>query len=311
MAVIPFGLRAQIKIDSNGRVGLHTSSTSVGTDVLVNGNMKFINPYGTVLSIGSDYSHPLLTPGTATYGRVGTQSKPFSEAWAYHMHGYILYTEYTTVHASDQRLKENFRGIDNPMEKILLMNGRKYDYIPDKFDTIGTESEKKKRSAIKKDKLGFVAQELKEALPEAVVYEEEQDRYYVDYNAVIPVLVEAMKEQQNTIEELTARIEKLEGNAVKEKSASLDETTKASLAQNIPNPFNTTTTINMFLPETISSAKLYIYNMQGGQVKSFDIISRGNTSATIEGYTLDAGIYLYTLIANGKEVDTKKMILTK
>ncbi len=32
---------------------------------------------------------------------------------------------------------------------------------------------------------------------------------------------------------------------------------------------------------------------------------------TIDGYTLDAGMYLYSLIADGKEVDTKKMILTK
>jgi hypothetical protein len=33
--------------------------------------------------------------------------------------------------------------------------------------------------------------------------------------------------------------------------------------------------------------------------------------STIEGHTLKAGMYLYTLIADGKEVDTKKMILTK
>jgi len=51
--------------------------------------------------------------------------------------------------------------------------------------------------------------------------------------------------------------------------------------------------------------------MQGVQIKSFDIIERGATSVTIEGYTLQAGMYLYTLIADGKEVDTKKMILTK
>jgi len=32
---------------------------------------------------------------------------------------------------------------------------------------------------------------------------------------------------------------------------------------------------------------------------------------TIEGCSINAGMYLYTLIADGKEVDTKKMILTK
>lgn len=36
-----------------------------------------------------------------------------------------------------------------------------------------------------------------------------------------------------------------------------------------------------------------------------------DTAVTIEGHTLQAGMYLFTLIADGKEVDTKKMILIK
>jgi hypothetical protein len=67
----------------------------------------------------------------------------------------------------------------------------------------------------------------------------------------------------------------------------------------------------MYLPSTVSKAMLYLYNMQGEQIKSFDINERGNTLVTIEGYPLKAGMYLYTLVADGKEVDTKKMILTK
>ena len=83
------------------------------------------------------------------------------------------------------------------------------------------------------------------------------------------------------------------------------------LEQNIPNPFSDNTRIDMYLPESVSNATLYIYNMQGKQIKTFNIQERGNTSVTINGYTLDAGMYLYTLIADGKEVDTIKMILTK
>ncbi len=51
--------------------------------------------------------------------------------------------------------------------------------------------------------------------------------------------------------------------------------------------------------------------MRGSQVKSFNINERGNASITIEGNSLEAGMYLYTLIVDGKEVNTKKMILTK
>lgn len=54
-----------------------------------------------------------------------------------------------------------------------------------------------------------------------------------------------------------------------------------------------------------------ILNMQGVKIDQFNISERENTFITIEGYSLKAGMYLYTLIADGKEVDTKKMILTK
>ena len=83
----------------------------------------------------------------------------------------------------------------------------------------------------------------------------------------------------------------------------------ATLAQNVPIPFGTTTRIGIFLPQTVSNARLYVYNMQGAQIRSFNINDRGNTHVTIEGYSLEAGMYLYTLVADGKEVDTKKMIL--
>ncbi|MCF8360541.1 MAG: T9SS type A sorting domain-containing protein, partial [Prolixibacteraceae bacterium] len=146
-------------------------------------------------------------------------------------------------------------------------------------------------------------------LPEVVVYDDTADVYAIDYSKVVPVLVEAIKE-------LSAKVNELQ-NKSRLKSASINtvntsaETKEASLQQNVPNPFSATTTINMYLPSTVSKAMLYLYNMQGEQIKSFDINERGNTSVTIESYTLKAGMYLYTLIADGKEVDTKKMILTE
>jgi len=214
-----------------------------------------------------------------------------------------------TLLTSDLRLKENFREIDQPLEKILRLTGKKYDYIPDDSDQNGSDREKQAKTERKKDQLGFVAQEVIGVIPEAVYYEEEADLYYINYDAIIPVIVEALKE-------LTAEMDELK-NGGSMKSASLgtetitDETKEASLGQNVPNPFSTTTRIDVYLPTTASKAKLYLYNMQGEQIKSFNITERGNTSVTIEGYSLKAGMYLYALIADGKEVDTKKMILTK
>ena len=222
----------------------------------------------------------------------------------------------TTYIGSDKRIKENFRNIESPLSKILKMEGWEYDLIPDSFDYVGTEEVQKEKAEIKKNRLGFVAQEIKEILPEAVHYDNKYDKYYIEYTAIIPVIVEAMKEQQVTIENLTTKIETQETEiaALKksntEKSATI-EGEAAILKQNIPNPFTTNTRIEMYLPASVSRATLYVYNMQGEQIKQIAVNERESTVVTIEGHSLKAGMYLYTLIADGKEVDTKKMILTK
>ena len=83
------------------------------------------------------------------------------------------------------------------------------------------------------------------------------------------------------------------------------------LFQNTPNPFTQNTTIAMLIPDEVANATLYVYDMQGTQKKSIPVNSRGNTSVTISGGEFIAGMYMYTLIADGKAIDTKQMILTK
>ena len=50
--------------------------------------------------------------------------------------------------------------------------------------------------------------------------------------------------------------------------------------------------------------------MQGAQLRRIIINDKGNQSITIQGSEFSAGMYMYTLIIDGKEIDTKKMILT-
>ncbi|HBI81495.1 MAG TPA: hypothetical protein DDY04_06050 [Bacteroidales bacterium] len=85
----------------------------------------------------------------------------------------------------------------------------------------------------------------------------------------------------------------------------------ATLEQNTPNPFTQKTEIRFFIPEAFSHAMIYIYNMRGMQIKSISIPEKGYGTITINGSDLQAGMYLYTLIVDGKEVDTKRMILTQ
>ena len=83
------------------------------------------------------------------------------------------------------------------------------------------------------------------------------------------------------------------------------------LYQNVPNPFNTTTIINAVVPEGVQQAKIMVYNLQGLELENYDINSRGKVTVEISASHFPAGMYLYALFADGRVVDTKKMILTK
>jgi hypothetical protein len=85
----------------------------------------------------------------------------------------------------------------------------------------------------------------------------------------------------------------------------------ATLSQNAPNPFSQNTTIGYYLPASVKNAVIYVYNLQGIQISSIQVNDRGNGSVVIYGNSLPSGMYVYTLITDGKVVDTKSMILTK
>jgi hypothetical protein len=67
-----------------------------------------------------------------------------------------------------------------------------------------------KDGADREKKIGFLAQELRKVIPEVVVGDESRENLAVNYIELIPVLVNAIKEQQHQIEELNKRIKALE-----------------------------------------------------------------------------------------------------
>ena len=79
--------------------------------------------------------------------------------------------------------------------------------------------------------------------------------------------------------------------------------------QNKPNPFNQNTIIEYEIPVNAVKGQLLIFDMQGTQLKKYDNLVKGKNSITINGNELGAGMFLYSLILDGNEVDTKRMIL--
>lgn len=167
------------------------------------------------------------------------------------------------------------------------------------------------------DKLhyGLLAQEVKNVFP-SLVHEDAEGYLSVNYIELIPLLIQAINTQQQQIADLQAQIANSEDENVRQlriasKQSETSFTEQAVLYQNNPNPFSVETQIKYLLPQSTENATLYVYNMNGLQLAEYPISSFGEGSVVVSAGSLQAGIYLYSLIADGQVIDTKRMILTK
>ena len=120
---------------------------------------------------------------------------------------------------------------------------------------------------------------------------------------------EAMKAENK---ELKSRLDKIEQTlALNAQTSSSFILSDARLEQNAPNPFNQNTMINYSLPEKAGNAVINITDMNGKVIKTVALTEKGKGQLVLEAGQLAAGTYRYSLIVNGKLLDTKKMVLTK
>ncbi len=241
----------------------------------------------------------------------------------------------SVVLTSDERLKDNIMDLSNSLSKLDQLRTVTYNYkMPTVvgLQKVQTNSETDNNST-KKPKFvpkadtsgrihyGFLAQDVQKTFPD-LVYKDSAGLFSVDYIGMIPLLVDALRDQKNQLDEQAKQIAYLTDLVTKSSSGpkkvaastGINETdilTYPVLDQNIPNPFNNSTIIGYYLPTTITNASIYVYDMNGVQLKSYSINQRGKGNITVQGSELIAGMYLYTLIADGKVIDTKRMILTK
>lgn len=141
-----------------------------------------------------------------------------------------------------------------------------------------------------------------------------------ELTATIQKLNNLVLDQSTLIKDQNKKIKELEVELINLKESSKttsNETTfvgkeQIKLLQNIPNPFSQETMIEMSLPNEVKDAKIIVYDLKGTELKSFDVNSRGlRARIIIKGNELEAGMYIYALIADSQIMDSKRMILTK
>ncbi|MDP1801156.1 MAG: tail fiber domain-containing protein [Bacteroidota bacterium] len=216
---------------------------------------------------------------------------------------------------SDKRFKKNINIIDGALNKVLKLSGVNYEYNKDEYKPYNFDDGKT---------LGFIAQDLEQVVPE-VVKKDEKGYYSINYTALIPLLVEAFKEQNKKIEDLQQQVQTLNssngnssngainsqnGNSINP-LGNIGQGSNAILYQNAPNPFNNETKIKFFIPSTVKTANLYIYDKEGNKKKSILIEARNESDIKIAANELGQGIYFYSLILDGVIFDSKTMLITQ
>ena len=272
--------------------------------------------------------------GTGIFGSATGSIPSFDGCYASYFSGNMKVTgtiDDTLVSSSDARLKEDVQPLSEnasnrglsilDMLESLTPVSFKYKKIEEDaklaVDDEGEdlETEELPNPVMEKEHFGLIAQELQEVYPN-LVYEKDNGYLAVNYVELVPVLMQAIKE-------LNAKVAMLEANKVncspltsgEQETLSLplnqEQWAGSSMEQNVPNPFTEKTDIAIYLPESVREATLYIYDLSGKQLEQHPIEGRGETVMTIHADKVDAGMYVYSLIADKKVVTTRKMIVVK
>ena len=212
--IITFSMNAQMDDNSANNNSAGTNSVAMGNNTTASGNNSTAMGYFTTASgnkttamgantTASDYASLVIgqfnssgssvtnnatsynTANTAFVIGNGTDSSNKSDAFKVMFNGDATVSNDLTVSgdvviSSDARLKSNIVSLGSTLPKLLQIDGKSYEMKG-------------------KQKIGVLAQEIKEVFPE-LVSEDDNEMLAVNYQGLVPVLINALKEQQSEIE---------------------------------------------------------------------------------------------------------------
>ena len=277
---------SQIYVKNNGLVGIGTTNPIYKLHVVGNGYFRTGN---NLIRILTD------NPGT----EIGTSTDEI-EFWYSNTGHNRLYAEnfYTQ---SDSSSKSNIEPLSEALP--IIMQLKSYSYTID-----GNDSEL--------ISYGLISQEVEEILP--TIVDTSKGLKLLNYTALIPFLIESVKEQQAQIEDLLDIVTIQEEEILQLKSNSilygenqqLNKSEVPRLFDCSPNPFNDKTIIKYYIPGTTRvQSKIIICDLQGKEIKSVSLQTNGESQIEINKTDLYSGMFIYTLVVDSKIIDSKRMIV--
>lgn len=297
---------AQLKINQYGRIGIGIEPHPT-YKLLVKGDFA-LTTYPIIPSPLTRYTELRFKVGNGWPGaEIGTPTRNIA-FWSSEVGYNTLYAAHFYTQ-SDSSLKTNITPIQNGLSTVLQLKPYSYHLK----DSTG--------QAIQTKEYGFIAQDIEEILPD--ITDTAKGIRLLDYEQIIPILAEAIKEQQDTINNLKNIISSYESRftsienmlsqcCTQTKSAQTDVNativipTDATMSkttelyQNRPNPFNVTTTFAYTLGED-GNVELIIEDSYGRLITTLVNQKQiaGDYSIDWNAENISSGIYFYSLKVNG------------
>ncbi|OYU97121.1 MAG: hypothetical protein CFE21_02185 [Bacteroidetes bacterium B1(2017)] len=308
---------AQLKVLNGGKVGIGTTDV-LGTKVHITSDLENMclllshgdsSPWNYIAKFNGAHSWTKAL-AISQYGMDNSFFLCNGQGWST---GQYIF--------SDGRMKTKVVDIDDPIGKIMKLRGVYYHYkpLPTYSKALGLSANDTIRH------IGFIAQELKLVIPE-VVDATQQGTLGINYPQLVALLTAGLQQQQGQINDLEARLNTCcgkkpmpKGDPTKKdtllnlgkKMGATETSSGYILYQNQPNPFHANTSIAYQTPEDAKGVSILLFNMQGELLKTYANLQAGKNSLSINAYDLKPGMYLYSLVCNGTEIDTKRMILSE
>lgn len=221
---------------------------------------------------------------------------------------------------SDEKFKRDIKGYDETVtNNFLKLRPVSYQYKTAEYPEIKLDQNLS---------FGFIAQEVENLFPNLVknnlhpTFDEKSrsDITYksINYVSLIPVITHVLQEEikkneklQLEVNNLKQTIEGMSGaNNTNKLGTSADNMKSVGiLYQNAPNPFKENTSIDYLVSTEAKQAKILVFNMNGTLLKTYELKAFGRSSLTIAGNEFNPGMFIYSLIVDGKEIDSKRMII--
>lgn len=299
------GIKASSSNGSLNKAGLFVTNAGTNSSSVNYGSYNTSN--GGKKSFGGYFK---ASGGNITNYGIYAEATPYtgSVSWAGYFAGDIningaAFCTSGLWSGSDKRFKKDIKKLENINDKLKKVSGYTYYLNSKEFQTKNFDNN---------EQIGLMAQEVMEVFPQ-LVKEDKTGYLAVNYQGMIPVLLEAIKEQQKSIDELKNQIKEIQNVSASKVSSShnsitLSDRNSIILNQNSPNPFAENTTLSYSVPQKFSKAQIIFTTTEGKVIMVYEIKESGTGMLNIFAGDLTSGLYSYSLIVDNTVIETKKMI---